>query len=123
MVEWPYRTTLGYHDARGWEFIELCEKIFPMSDRSAPISGKYARLLTILSKTVMSVDAFGMVVSEPMVSESATSHASCSAVQHVPTPDTARTDADVQPEIEQSSQPALPGLCLRQLTLSQTCHQ
>ena len=73
VTEWPYRTTLGYHDIRGWEVIELCEKIFPMPDRSASISGNYARLLTILSKTVMSVDEFGMVISEPVVSETAAS--------------------------------------------------
>ena len=27
VVDWPYRTTLAYHDIRGWEVIELCEKI------------------------------------------------------------------------------------------------
>ena len=37
VVDWPYRTTLAYHDIRGWEVIELCEKIFTMEDREAPV--------------------------------------------------------------------------------------
>ena len=50
VVDWPFRTPLGRHDIRGWEVIELCERIFPMDDRSAAINGNYTRLLTILSK-------------------------------------------------------------------------
>ena len=70
VVDWPYRTTLAYHDIRGWEVIELCERWFPMSDRAAPIvEGGYRRLLILLSKSVLSIADFGMVISEPVVSE------------------------------------------------------
>ena len=59
VVEWPYRTTVGYHDARGWEVVELCERLFPMEDRAARLDGNYQKLLTILSKDVMSVAELG----------------------------------------------------------------
>eukprot|EP00435_Cladocopium_sp_Y103_P016385 s4405_g4.t1 len=62
VTEWPYRTTVGFHDTRGWEIIELCEKLFPMENRSAAVPGNYQRLLTILSKEVLNVSDFGMVV-------------------------------------------------------------
>lgn len=73
VVDWPFRTTVAYHDIRGWEVIELCERIFPMSDRAAAISGGYQRLLTLLSKEVMSISDFGMVISEVTVDEGASS--------------------------------------------------
>ena len=62
VVEWPYRTTVGFHDTRGWEVIELCEKLFDMENRAAALPGKYQRLLTILSKSVLNVADFGMVI-------------------------------------------------------------
>ena len=62
VVEWPYRTTVGFHDTRGWEVIELCERLFPMENRAAALPGKYQRLLTILSKSVLNVADFGMVI-------------------------------------------------------------
>ena len=49
VVDWPFRTTVAYHDIRGWEVIELCERIFPMAEKAAPIvEGGYQRLLTLL---------------------------------------------------------------------------
>ena len=59
VVDWPFRTTLGHHDIRGWEVIELCERIFPMDDRSAAIDGNYTRLLTILSKLSCQLQTLG----------------------------------------------------------------
>jgi hypothetical protein len=64
VTEWPYRTTVAYHDTHGWQVIELCEKLFNMDERAAPITGSYARLLTILSKEVLTVSQFGMVISD-----------------------------------------------------------
>ena len=62
VVEWPYRTTVGFHDTRGWEVIELCEKLFDMENRAAALPSRYQRLLTILSKSVLNVADFGMVI-------------------------------------------------------------
>ena len=45
VTEWPFRTTVGYNDARGWEVIELCERLFTMDERSAPVKGNYQKLL------------------------------------------------------------------------------
>ena len=55
---------LVFHDTRGWEVIELCEGLFRMENRAAAIQGNYQKLLTILSKDVMSVADFGMVISD-----------------------------------------------------------
>jgi hypothetical protein len=71
--EWPFRTTVGFHDTRGWEVIELCERLFSMEDRAAAVQGNYKKLLTILSKDVMSVADFGMVITESIGVESGAS--------------------------------------------------
>ena len=60
--EWPYRTTLGFRDHIGWQVIELCQSVFQLDDREAVINPPYQRLLTLLSKNVISVAEFGMVV-------------------------------------------------------------
>ena len=57
---WPFRTTVGFHDTRSWEVIALCERLFSMEDRAAAVQGNYHKLLTILSKDVMSVADFGV---------------------------------------------------------------
>ena len=109
VVDWPYRTTLGHHDIRGWEVIELCEKIFPMDDRSAAIDGNYTRLLTILSKTVMSVADFGMVVTETELNPDPGRQSSGSGLQTSANPGSARMDTTGdRPVVEQTSQPSLP---------------
>eukprot|EP00435_Cladocopium_sp_Y103_P033238 s948_g8.t1 len=69
VTQWPYRTTVAFHDTRGWEVVELCEKLFSMDERAAPITGSYARLLTILSKDVLTVSEFGMVISDAVHTE------------------------------------------------------
>ena len=69
VTDWPYRTTVAYHDTQGWQVIELCEKLFNMDERAAPITGNYARLLTILSKEVLTVSEFGMVISDAVYTE------------------------------------------------------
>ena len=61
VTEWPFRTTVGYNDSRGWEVIELCERLFTMDERAAPVKGNYQKLLTVLSKTVIPIAEFGMV--------------------------------------------------------------
>ena len=63
VTEWPYRTTVGFM-TRVDEVIELCERLFPMENRAAAIQGNYQKLLTILSKDVMSVADFGMVITD-----------------------------------------------------------
>ena len=40
-----------------------------MDDRAAPITGNYARLLTVLSKEVLTVSQFGMVISDAVYTE------------------------------------------------------
>ena len=76
MVDWPFRTTVAYHDIRGWEVIELCERIFPMAEKAAPIvEGGYQRLLTLLSKTELCISDFGMAVAEPVTSGGASGSA------------------------------------------------
>ena len=69
VTEWPYRTTVAMHDTMGWQVIELCEKLFTMDERAAPITGSYSRLLTILSKVVLAVSDFGMVISDAIHTE------------------------------------------------------
>ena len=36
LIEWPYRTTVGYDDSGQWHVIELCEKMFPANPTFAP---------------------------------------------------------------------------------------
>ena len=109
VVDWPFRTTLGHHDIRVWEVIELCERIFPMDDRSAAIGGNYTRLLTILSKTVMSVADFGMVVTETELNPDPERQSSGSGLQTSANSGSSRMDTTCdQPVVEQTSQPSLP---------------
>ena len=65
VYDWPYRTTLAFHDTRGWELLELCKKIFTMSDRSAEIPGGYLQTLTVLTKRVMTENELGLQVVQP----------------------------------------------------------
>ena len=60
--EFPYRTTVAYNDNRGWEIIELCERVFPLEDKAAKIRDRYQNLITLATKTIMSPSDFGMVV-------------------------------------------------------------
>ena len=60
--DWPYRTTVGYRDGVGWQVIELCQSVFQLDDRAAPISGGYSKLLTMLSKQIVSIVDFGMAM-------------------------------------------------------------
>ena len=101
VVDWPYRTTLAYHDVRGWEVIELCERLFPMSDRAAPIvEGGYRRLLTLLSKSVLSIADFGMVISEPVVSERSSGSAAMQQSAQRPQPEAQEAVAEEMEDIE-----------------------
>ena len=101
VVDWPYRTTLAYHDIRGWEVIELCERLFPMSDRAAPIvEGGYRRLLTLLSKSVLSIADFGMVISEPVVSERSSGSAAMQQSAQRPQPEAQEAVAEEMEDIE-----------------------
>ena len=80
VTEWPYRTTVGFHDTRGWEVIELCERLFSMEERAAAVQGNYQKLLTILSKDVMSVADFGMVITD--TTDVASGSSGSSGLQH-----------------------------------------
>ena len=101
VVDWPYRTTLAYHDIRGWEVIELCERWFPMSDRAAPIvEGGYRRLLTLLSKSVLSIADFGMVISEPVVSERSSGLAAMQQSAQRPQPEAQEAVSEEMEDIE-----------------------
>ena len=103
VVEWPYRTTIAYHDIRGWEVIELCERLFPMTDRSAPIiEGGYRRLSTLLSTSVLSIAEFGMVISEPVTSERASGSASMQQDLERPQPEAQEMVSEDMQEIEVS---------------------
>ena len=101
VVDWPYRTTLAYHDIRGWEVIELCERLFPMSDRAAPIvEGGYRRLLTLLSKSVLSIADFGMVISEPVTSERSSGSAAMQQSAQRPQPEAQEAVAEEMEDIK-----------------------
>ena len=39
--EFPYPTTVAYNDNRGWEIIELCERVFPFEDKASKIRDRY----------------------------------------------------------------------------------
>ena len=41
--EWPYRTTVGYRDGPGWQVIELCQSVFQLDEREAPLDAGYTR--------------------------------------------------------------------------------
>ena len=74
--EWPYRTTVGYHDAHGWQVLELCQIVFQLDERAAPISGGYRKLVTLLSKNIIPIVDFGMVMNSAVNVESTGSSAS-----------------------------------------------
>ena len=78
---WPYRTTVGYRDGVGWQVIELCQSVFQLDDRAAPISGGYSKLITILSKKVVSIVDFGMAMTDtsPVQPSNPTASASCAS--------------------------------------------
>ena len=83
--DWPYRTTIGYRDGVGWQVIELCQSVFQLDDRAAPISGGYNQLITVLSKDVVSIVDFGMVMSgvsavQPVIPEASASSGGGSAM-------------------------------------------
>eukprot|EP00438_Fugacium_kawagutii_P010149 Skav210169 [mRNA] locus=scaffold483:65166:67665:- [translate_table: standard] len=62
VTEWPYRTTLAWTELDGWCIIELCEKVFYMEDRTQVIGAPFKRLLTVMSKQVMTPEEFGFAV-------------------------------------------------------------
>ena len=72
--EWPYTTTVGYHDSHGWQGIELCQSVFQLDDRAAPTAP--ISLVTLLSKEIISIVDFGMVMSSSVVVEPTGSSAS-----------------------------------------------
>ena len=83
--DWPERTTIGYRDGVGWQVIELCQSVFQLDDRAAPISGGYNQLITVLSKDVVSIVDFGMVMSgvsavQPVIPEASASSGGTSAM-------------------------------------------
>ena len=82
--DWPYRTRVGYRDGVGWQVIELCQSVFQLDDRAAPISGGYSKLLTILSKQVVSIVDFGMTMTDTSPVQPGNPTASASSVSDVP---------------------------------------
>ena len=60
--EWPYRTTIAWHEVEGWQLLELCEKVFYVKEPAKPIAGGFKKLLTIMSKIVTSAENLGIVV-------------------------------------------------------------
>ena len=54
-IEWPYRTTVGYRDGPGWQVIELCQSVFQLDEREAPLDAGYKKLITLLSKKIISL--------------------------------------------------------------------
>lgn len=76
VIEWPYRTSVAFHDADGWCVLELCEKVFDMENRSKPLGFPYRKLLTILTKSVMNTEQLGMVVHESPAQRSSPSSGS-----------------------------------------------
>ena len=71
--EWPYRTTPGFRDDLGWQVIELCQSAFQLDEREAAINPLYQCLLTLLSKNLVSVADFGMVLTSATVGSAAES--------------------------------------------------
>ena len=67
--EWPYRTTVGYRDGPGWQVIELCQSVFQLDEREAPLDGGYKKLITLLSKKIISLVDFGMVMNSPVTAD------------------------------------------------------
>ena len=69
VTEWPYRTTVGFHDTHGWEVIELCERLFPMENRAATIQGnphaafktEIAESLSTVTPAIFTLDMLGCI--------------------------------------------------------------
>ena len=78
-LEWPYRTTVGYRDDQGWQILELCQSVFQLDEREAPIDGGYKKLVTLLSKKIISLVDFGMVINSTAVAGTSGSSASAPA--------------------------------------------
>ena len=74
--EWPYRTTVGYRDGQGWQVIELCQSVFRLDEREAPLDGSYKKLITLLSKKIISLVDFGMVMNSLVTADASDSSAS-----------------------------------------------
>ena len=122
VVEWPYRTTVALHDTLGWQVIELCEKLFTMDERAAPITGNYSRLLTILSKEVISISQFGMVISDAVHTEGdglerSSGSRATSTSANLGTSDVATGPARVAEQPQRCEQPDEP---MAQVALPQT---
>ena len=64
--------------------IELCQSVFQLDDRAAPISGGYSKLLTMLSKQVVSIVDFGMAMTDTSPVQPGNPTASASSVSDVP---------------------------------------
>ena len=77
--DWPYRTTVGYRDGVGWQVIELCQSVFQLDDRAG-----FSKLLTILSKQVVSIVDFGMAMTDTSPVQPSNPTASASSVSDVP---------------------------------------
>ena len=102
VTEYPYRTTVAYNDNRGWEIIELCERVFPMDDKAAKINERYQSLITLASTAVLSPSEFGMVV----LDDAMQGGASGSAGGGLPAPSSAVSSEAQRPQaqpMEQSS--------------------
>ena len=60
--EWPYRTSIAWHENHGWQLLELCEKVFYMKEPAKPIPGGFKKLVTLMSKVSTSAENLGIVV-------------------------------------------------------------
>ena len=60
--EFPYRTTLAWHETEGWHMLELRMKVFYMDNPAKPIARGYKKLVTIMSKVSTSAENLGIVV-------------------------------------------------------------
>ena len=68
--------------------MELCESVFQL-EREAPIAGGYKKLVTLLSKKIISLVDCGMVMNSPAIAETSGSSASAPAVPDIDMPDRA----------------------------------
>lgn len=80
---WPCRTTVGYRDGVGWQVIELRQSVFQLHDRTATISGRYSKGITMLSKQIVSVVDFGMALTDTSPVQPSSSVASASSTTYV----------------------------------------
>ena len=115
--EFPFRTTIGYNDSRGWEVIELCERVFPLQDKAAKITGRYQNLFTLASRAVLVPSDFGLVVLDSEPSRTSSSRTEAPPEQSVSSSSTAIGTQPQSTELSARSpvlsgtprpQPALP---------------